>query len=354
MDTATSPPPRRRRRTLRDAAALVEAGLAAARQRDALEDVATRYAIAITPEMADLIDRDDARDPIARQFVPDPAERTRLPDEIDDPIGDAAHGAAKGIAKGIVHRYPDRVLLKPTHACPVYCRFCFRREQVGPGGEALSSDELAAALDYIRARPAIREVILSGGDPMILSPRRIAAILRGIEDIAHVDLVRIHTRVPLVDPGRIDAEMVAALATSKALFVVLHANHPRELTPAGRDACARLTAAGIPMLSQSVLLRGVNDDAQTLEALMRAFLSARIKPYYLHHLDPAPGTARFRVPLTQAQDLLRHLRGRVTGLAQPLFVVDIPGGHGKVPIGPAYLEAGGVRDPGGELHPAPE
>jgi lysine 2,3-aminomutase len=347
------PPPARRRRTLRDTASLVATGLAPTDQRAALEQVATRYAIAITPEMADLIDRDDPEDPIARQFVPDPDERIRLPDEIDDPTGDAAHGMAKGIPKGVVHRYPDRVLLKPTHACPVYCRFCFRREQVGPGGEALSTEELGVALDYVRARPAIREVILSGGDPMILSPRRVAEILRGIESIAHVDLIRIHTRVPLVDPGRIDARMVSALATSKALFIVLHANHPREFTPAGRDACARLTAAGIPMLSQSVLLRGVNDDAATLEALMRGFLAARIKPYYLHHLDPAPGTARFRVPLAEAQALMRRLRGRVSGLAQPLFVVDIPGGHGKVPIGPVYLEDDGVRDPDGDLHPAP-
>jgi lysine 2,3-aminomutase len=354
MNAAVIPPPQQRRRTLRDATSLVENGLASADQHEALEQVATRYAIAITPEMADIVDRDDAADPIARQFVPHPDERIRLPDEIDDPTGDAAHGKAKGIPKGVVHRYPDRVLLKPTHACPVYCRFCFRREQVGPGGEALSTEEIDAALNYVRARPAIREVILSGGDPMILSPRRIAGILGAIAGIAHVDLVRIHTRVPLVDPDRIDAQMVAALATPKALFVVLHANHPREFTPAGRDACARLTTAGIPMLSQSVLLRGVNDDAATLEALMRGFLSARIKPYYLHHLDPAPGTARFRVPLSEAHDLLRQLRGRVSGVAQPLFVVDIPGGHGKVPIGPVYLEDGGVRDPDGDLHPPPQ
>lgn len=337
-------------RTLRSAAALVEAGLAREEDRAGLDAVAARYAIALTPAMAGAIDRGDPDDPIARQFVPDPAELQRLPDELDDPIGDAPHGAVKGV----VHRYPDRVLLKPTHACPVYCRFCFRREQVGPGGEALAPDELAAALDYVRARPAIREVILSGGDPLILSPRRIEEILRGVAAIDHVEILRIHTRVPLVDPARIDARMLEALRTPKALFVALHANHAREFTPAGRAACARLIAAGIPLLGQSVLLRGVNDDIGALEALMRAFLATRIKPYYLHHLDHAPGTARFRVPLTEAQALLRALRGRVSGLAQPLFVIDIPGGHGKVPIGPSYLDDGGVRDPGGTLHPLPD
>lgn len=335
--------------TLRSPAALIEAGLAPAADNDALAAVAARYAIAVTPAMASLIDPRDPADPIARQFVPDAAELVRLPDESDDPIGDAAHGTVKGI----VHRYADRVLLKPTHACPVYCRFCFRREQVGPGGEALSPAELEAALDYVRARPEIREIVISGGDPLILSPRRMAEILRGIETIAHVDIVRIHSRVPLVDPARIDAAMLAALATSKALFVVLHANHPREFAPAGRDACARLVAAGIPLLGQSVLLRGVNDDAATLESLMRAFLAVRAKPYYLHHLDAAPGTSHFRVPLAQGQALMRALRGRVSGLAQPTYVVDIPGGHGKVPVGPSWLEAEGLRDPSGGLHAPP-
>jgi lysine 2,3-aminomutase len=337
-------------RTLRSADALIRAGLAPEGARQTLDAVAARYAVAVTPAMAALIDPADMADPVARQFLPDPAELTRLHDELDDPIGDVPHGAVKGV----VHRYPDRVLLKPTHACPVYCRFCFRREQVGPGGEALTPDELAAALDYVRARPAIREVILSGGDPLILSARRIRDIVRGVEAIGHVDILRIHTRVPLVDPARIDADMLAALESAKALFVVLHANHAREFAPAGRAACARLTAAGIPLLGQSVLLRGVNDDAATLEALMRAFLAARVKPYYLHRLDHAPGTARFRVPLADAHALLRELRGRVSGLAQPLFVLDIPGGHGKVPIGPSYLDDTGVRDPDGASHPFAE
>ena len=253
-----------------------------------------------------------------------------------------------------MHRYPDRVLLKPTHACPVYCRFCFRREMVGPGGEALDGDELEAAIAYIRARPEIREAILSGGDPLVLSPRRLSAILGALDAIEHLQVLRIHSRVPLVDPARVTPALVEALSTRKALFVVLHANHPREFTDAGRAACARLVGAGIPMLSQSVLLRGVNDDAATLEALMRAFLAARIKPYYLHQLDPAPGTSHFRVKLAEGQALMRALRGRVSGLAQPTYVVDIPGGHGKVPVGPSWLEEEGLRDPSGGLHPPPD
>ncbi|MBL8699904.1 MAG: lysine-2,3-aminomutase-like protein [Alphaproteobacteria bacterium] len=334
------------RRSLRSPADLVAAGLATPQARDTLDAVAAHYAIAITPEMAELIAPGDPGDPIARQFLPTDAELVTTPDERADPIGDARHSPIKGL----VHRYPDRVLLKPTHACPVYCRFCFRREMVGPGGEALDAAELAAALDYVRARPAIREVILSGGDPLVLSARRIGEIVAAIDTIEHVDVVRLHSRVPLVDPGRIDDAMVAALNTRKALFVVLHANHAREFTPAGRAACARLVGAGIPMLSQSVLLRGVNDDVATLEALLRSFLACRIKPYYLHHPDLAPGTAGFRLGIEEGQRLVRQLRGRLSGLAQPLYVLDIPGGHGKVPVGPGYLRDGGVEDPGGTLH----
>lgn len=336
-------------RTLRSAADLVAAGFAPPETEANLAVVAARYAIGLTPEMAVLISPDDPKDPIGRQFLPDPAELETRADEASDPIGDAAHAPVKGI----VHRYPDRVLLKPTHACPVYCRFCFRREAVGPGGESLDAAGLAEAIAYIRMQPSIREVILSGGDPLVLSARRLGEIASELSGIPHLDMLRIHTRVPLVDPGRVTAELVSALKRRLPIFVVLHANHPREFAPAGQAACARLIDAGIPMLGQSVLLRGVNDDTTTLEALMRAFLAARIKPYYLHHLDQAPGTARFRVPVAEAQALVGALRGRISGLAQPTYVVDIPGGHGKVPIGPAYLEGDQVRDPFGGTHPAP-
>jgi lysine 2,3-aminomutase len=294
-----------------------------------------RYPVAITPEMAALIGGDPARDPIGMQFLPDPSELDLAPGESDDPIGDRRLSPVKGV----VHRYPDRVLLKPTLLCPVYCRFCFRREDVGPKGGTLTARELEAALDYIRARPQIWETILTGGDPFLLSPRRIGAIVRALDAIPHLAVIRIHTRVPVVAPGRVGAALVAALEAGKAVYVVIHANHPRELTDGARAACARLVRSGIPVLSQTVLLKGVNDDGATLEALFRGLVAMRVKPYYLHQMDHAPGTARFRTGLAEGQALMRALRGRVSGLCQPTFVLDLPGGHGKVPVGPCYAEA---------------
>ncbi len=335
------------RRTARSGAELVDAGATLPERVAEIDRVAQRYAVAVTPAMADLIDPSDANDPIARQFVPSDAELVTTPDERADPIGDHAHSPVKGI----VHRYADRVLLKPSHACPVYCRFCFRREMVGPGGEALSPAELDAALDYVRARPDIWEVILSGGDPLILSPRRVGEIVRALDAIEHVGVIRVHTRVPVVDPLRVSDELVAALRAEKAVYVVLHVNHAREFTEAARKACRRLSDAGIVLLSQSVLLKGVNDDAATLEDLFRTLVRNRIKPYYLHQGDLAPGTSQFRTTIEEGQELMRHLRGRVSGLCQPTYILDIPGGHGKVPVGPSYLrDDGTVEDPNGEMH----
>ena len=248
-------------KTLRHLSELGESGLVASDKRAALEKVAAQYAIAITPAMSKLIDRADPADPIARQFVPDPAELAVQPEERADPIGDHAHSPVDGI----VHRYPDRVLLKLTHVCAVYCRFCFRREMIGPSAEPLTAKQLDAALDYITANPAIWEVVLTGGDPLVLSARRLKQVVSRLAAIAHVKIIRVHTRMPVADPGRITGELVRALkAKGKATYVVLHANHARELTDAAREACARFIDAGIPMLSQSVLLAGVNDDPQTL------------------------------------------------------------------------------------------
>jgi lysine 2,3-aminomutase len=324
----------------------------------ALEQVAARYAVAITPAMRDLIEPSDPHDPIARQFVPDPAELETTPEERADPIGDAAHSPVPGI----VHRYPDRVLLMPLHACAVYCRFCFRRETVGPDGQrGLSETALAAALDYIAAHPAIWEVILSGGDPLILSRQRLSRILAGLAGIPHVKVIRLHTRVPAVAPARVTDALARALRLpGKATYIVLHANHPRELTPAARAACGRIVDAGVPMLSQSVLLRGVNDDPATLAELMRALVEARVKPYYLHHADLAPGTRHFRTTIQHGQELVRGLRGRHSGLCQPTYMLDLPGGHGKVPIAASCIgSAAGqeerwlVEDHRGRRHPYP-
>jgi lysine 2,3-aminomutase len=332
------------RRTLRSAAALIGDGLIPATAREAIDEVAVRDAVAITPAMAEIITH--PQDPIGRQFVPDAAELTTTSEERADPIGDHAHSPVKGI----VHRYPDRVLLKPTHACAVYCRFCFRREMVGPGAESLDTAEMAAAFDYIRSKPEIWEVILTGGDPLILSPRRLGDIVQALDAIPHLGVIRLHTRMPVVDPARISDELLATLKSEKAVYVVLHANHPREMTEAAIAACRRITDAGIPMLSQSVLLKGVNDDAATLEALFRGFVRQRIKPYYLHHADLAPGTSHFRTTIAEGQALMRQLRGRLSGLCQPEYVLDIPDGHGKVPVGPTYLDGGSVQDWRGISH----
>ena len=320
---------------LRTAGDLAAAGLVAPDRVAAIAAVAVHYAVAITPQIAALIDPDDPSDPIARQFVPDERELDPLPHELADPIGDEAHAPVPGI----VHRYPDRVLLKLLSVCPVYCRFCFRRETVGPGADqVLSSQALDQALDYIARTPAIWEVIFTGGDPLMLSPRRLAAVMQRIADIAHVKVVRLHTRVPVVDSVRISDDLIAALKSSgKTVFIALHANHPREMSPLARAACARLIDAGIPMVSQSVLLRGVNDNAEVLAQLMRSFVENRIKPYYLHHADLAPGTAHLRTRLEEGRAIMQQLRGRLSGLAMPEYVLDIPGGHGKAPVGPDYL-----------------
>jgi lysine 2,3-aminomutase len=323
-------------RTLRNAAALSAAGLLPSGRLEALEQVAQRYAVAITPDIAALIDPADPCDPIARQFVPDAAELEAVAGEGNDPIGDDAHSPVEGL----VHRYPDRVLLKLVHVCPVYCRFCFRREMVGPGKRpALSRAALDAALAYIRSHPEIWEVILTGGDPLILSPRRLRETMRSICQVSHVKIVRVHTRVPAVAPARITPELVRALRVrGKATYVVLHANHARELTRQARAACARIVDAGIPMLSQSVLIPGVNDNAAALGELMRTLVECRVKPYYLHHGDLAPGTSHLRTSIERGQELMREIHGRVSGLCQPNYVLDIPGGHGKSPVGPCYLQ----------------
>ncbi len=335
------------RRTLRTAADLAREGLADAA---AIEQVAARYAIGITPHVLDLIDRADPADPVAAQYVPSEAELVATPDERADPVGDDTHSPVKGI----VHRYKDRALLKPTHACAVYCRFCFRREMVGPGGAALDADELARAVAYIRATPAIREVILTGGDPLVLSARRLASLLGELAAIDHVDWIRIHSRVPVAEPTRVTDELVAALKTTKAVWVAVHVNHANELSPEALAACAKFVDAGIPLIGQTVLLKGVNDDADTLDTLFRALTKNRIKPYYLHHGDLAPGTSHFRTTIAHGQGMMRELRARLSGLAQPVYVLDIPGGAGKVPVGPAYIsEDGTVADPNGDTHVYP-
>lgn len=299
-----------------------------------MRDVMARYAVSVTDEALETINFNDPQDPVARQYIPSVAEAVTTPDENADPIGDEAHSPVKGI----VHRYPDRVLLKPVHVCAVYCRFCFRREAVGPGSEMLSAQELEAALDYIRQAPHVWEVILTGGDPLALSPRRLKHIMQALNAIPHVSVIRFHTRVPIANPRRVTPEMIDALHSDKAVYLVLHANHANELTEEVKQTAGMFVQAGIPLLSQSTLLRGVNDRPEILEALFRRLTAMKIKPYYLHHPDLAPGTSHFRLTVAEGQAIMRPLQGRLSGIALPRYMLDIPGGHGKVPIEPRWIE----------------
>jgi len=336
---------------LRRAADLAAAGLIDVARIPLLEAVGATYTIAVPTALAALIDPTDPADPIARQVLPDPRELTVHPEERSDPIGDAAFSPLRGVT----HRYPDRVLLRPLLSCPMYCRFCFRREVVGRAAGSLTPTELDAAVDYIAGTPGIREVILTGGDPLLLSARRLGALLARLASIGHVESLRIHTRVPVADPTRIDAGYVAALRQHKPVWLSVHTNHPRELTAAVAAALARMADGGVPLLAQTVLLRGVNDDPAVLEALFRRLVTLRVKPYYLHHPDLAPGTAHFRLGLAEGQAIFRQLRGRVPGHALPTYVLDIPGGAGKVPVEAPWIEerpGGGyiVTDPRGVQH----
>jgi lysine 2,3-aminomutase len=337
-------------KTLKTPAELAAAGLISAAGAADVEQVAARFSVAVTPAIHDLIAAAGA--PIARQFIPDARELETASEELSDPIGDHAHSPVKGI----VHRYPDRVLLMPTLTCAVYCRFCFRRETVGSAG-TLTPPEMDAALEYIRGKPAVWEVILTGGDPLVLSPRRIGEIIAALDAIPHVKVIRLHTRVPIAAPARIDTALIAALKrTSKAVYIGVHCNHAAEMTEHVVAACATLADSGFVLMAQTVLLKGVNDTVDALDDLFRALVAARVKPYYLHQLDYAPGTSHFRVPLEQGQALMHTLRGRLSGLAHPTYILDIPGGAGKIPALHLSPEGDGgyiVHDPRGGEHPYP-
>jgi lysine 2,3-aminomutase len=316
-------------RTLRSARALREAGLLRPEAEAGAAAVEARYAVSVTAHVAGLIDAADPADPVGLQYIPDAAELVTAPGESDDPTADGPFTPVYGV----VHRYPDRALLKPLLACPVYCRFCFRREAVGPDGGVLSEAQLDAAIGWFARTPAVREAILTGGDPFMLSARRLGGILARLGALEHIETLRVHTRVPVAEPSRVDAGLVEALrAAGKPVVVAVHANHAREFSADAVAALGRLADAGVGLLGQSVLLRGVNDSVEALEGLFRAMLRARVKPYYLHALDAAPGTARFAVPDASGVGLVKALRGRVPGHAIPAFVRESPGGGGKKPV----------------------
>jgi lysine 2,3-aminomutase len=295
------------------------------------------FRIGITPYYAELMDAERADCPVRRQVIPVGAEAKIARGEYVDPLGEDGLSPAPSI----VHRYPDRVLLLALDRCAVYCRHCNRRRLVGQDDGVIPRHELEAALDYIRETKQIRDVLISGGDPLTLSTEKLEWLVSSVRAIEHVDIVRIGTRVPVCLPMRIDDELTSMLKKYHPLFINTHFNHPREITDEARQACARLADAGIPLGNQTVLLRGINSSGPIIEQLNRALLKMRVRPYYLFQGDPVTGTDHLRTPVSCGIEIMQHLRGRITGLGIPHLVIDAPGGGGKIPIGPNYVHSWG-------------
>ena len=315
-----------------------EAGLLSndADSEDAYARLERQYDIGVTDHVVGQIQDLPSlkNDPVGRQYIPSLEELTVKNDEESDPISDGIYTPVRGI----VHRYPDRVLLKISNVCAVYCRYCFRREMIGAGSEHLNDDDFEAAIDYIKAHKEVWEVILTGGDPLILSARRLQKIMEALEAIEHVKIIRIHTRIPVVYPDKIDDTILSVLKTiSKAVYIVVHVNHVQEISESVESKILALFRANCSILSQSVLLKGVNDNVDALEKLFKNLVCIHVKPYYLHHLDRAKGTSHFRVSIKRGQEIMADLQGRVSGICLPKYMLDIPGGHGKIPVTQGYI-----------------
>jgi lysine 2,3-aminomutase len=310
-----------------------------------LRRVTQRYPMRISPYYLDLVEQPG--DAIWRQCVPDPRELRDGP-EVADPLAEERLAPVPQL----VHRYPDRVLLLVSGACATYCRFCTRKRKVGCAAMTVTGEQLDRALDYIAGHPAVRDVILSGGDPLLLEDERLERLLQRLRRIPHVEMIRLGSRVPVTLPERITERLCAMLRRYHPLYFNTHFNHPRELTPQAAAACARLADAGLPLGNQTVLLRGVNDRPDTMLQLVKGLLRMRVRPYYLHHMDLTAGTGHFRTRIETGLEILRALRGPVSGLAVPHYVIDAPGGRGKIPLLPEYLLQLGdealLRTPGGE------
>jgi len=324
-----------KKKTIRSSKDLLENGLISEDQMSMVDEIGKQFATSITPQVFETINFDDPNDPIRKQYVPTKEELNISPAELDDPIGDHPHTPVKGI----VHRYPDRVLLKIVNVCPVYCRFCFRKELIGPGSEFLSKSEVAEGLQYIKENDSIWEVILTGGDPLVLSTEKIGLVLRKLDEIEHVKVIRFHTRIPVVKSQNVTDELVEIMKSLRAtVYLVVHTNHVNELTEEACACFAKLADAGIPLLSQTVLLKDINDNKEALSELMKGLVINRVKPYYLHHGDYAKGTAHFRTTIKKGQSLMHYLRAKHSGLCHPSYVIDLPEGRGKVSIDYNYLE----------------
>jgi len=306
-----------------------ERGLAALDERG--------FPVSITPYYFGLIDRENEDCPIRRQVVPRIEELELVPGDLADPLGEAAHE----VAPNLISRYPDRALLFATDRCAVYCRFCTRSRLVGAGGGARPLGRLEPAFDYLRQHPEITDVIISGGDPLVMGTERLVALVAELRSIPSVQTVRLATRVPVVLPQRVTDELIQALRPHHPIWIMTHFNHPRELTPEAAEACIRLADGGFPVLNHTVLLRGINDDAEVLARLFRGLVRLRVRPYYLLQADPVQGTGHLRTPLQTGIDIMQRLQGRLSGIALPKLIVDTPGGLGKVPVGPDYVVARG-------------
>jgi lysine 2,3-aminomutase len=302
-------------------------------EREGLERSASMLPVSITPYYMSLISREDPRQPLRRSVIPTVHEFSRTAGEAEDPLGEEHDSPLPGL----VHRYPDRVLLLALDHCSSYCRYCTRSRVVGQGEIVPSEERLEQALDYIRRHPAIRDVLLSGGDPLFLSDERLDWILGRLRAIPHVEFVRLGTKMPAVLPQRITRELCRMLRRHHPLWMSLHFVHPDECTPETVQACSRLADAGIPLGSQTVLLAGINDDVETMKRLMHGLLKMRVRPYYLYQCDPIVGSSHFRTPVSKGLEIIEGLRGHTTGYAVPTYVIDAPGGGGKIPLGPDYV-----------------
>ncbi len=293
-----------------------------------------KLALAITPYFFNLVDREDPDDPIRRQVIPRGAEMRTGPDETLDPVGEENTKPVDGI----VHRYPDRVLFLVTDRCAAYCRYCTRSRLVSNAQDYNFHPEFETGLEYIRQHPEIRDVLLSGGDPLLLSDRKLDHLLGELRRIPHVEFIRIGSRIPVFLPQRITPELCEIFRRHGPVWMSIHTNHPAECTLALRDACERLAFAGVPIGNQSVLLRGVNDDAGVMQSLIHRLLMMRVRPYYLYQCDLITGSAHLRADPRKGIEIIRSLRGHTTGYAVPQFVIDAPGGGGKIPLNPDYVK----------------
>lgn len=308
-------------------------------EKEVLKNALGTLRMAITPYYLSLINQENRCDPLRKQSIPTVRELNILEDDLKDPLDEDVDSPTPGLT----HRYPDRVLLLVTDQCSMYCRHCTRRRKAGEKDQALPMEQIKKAISYIKTRPEIRDVLLSGGDPFVLETPRLEQIIRMIKEIPHVEIVRIGTRTPVVMPMRITDELVSMLKKYHPLYVNTHFNHPQEMTPEASQALARLADAGIPLGNQSVLLRGINDDPDVMKKLLHLLLINRVRPYYIYQCDLARGIGHFRTPISVGIQIIESLRGHTSGLAVPTYVVDAPGGGGKIPVFPNYLLSQGHK-----------